>query len=423
MVANLVIQEDAKLQADLENLLPKLNIKPHHFNNLGEPPLPLMKARELQMIITRIDRARESFQALISSRSRSLSTSYNSFDGTTLRERPSYHVTKLSRVLHSALCERLPCTDCVHHPYMTKLCIQFDEHMHKQSDPDYIAYKLLMPKTAHVQKELEIRVRSSTDHLLVTSRNTINQAESIHDICSTIQTHQTHGNLNLTVVHFDQDKSTEMTRDRDYLKSKLGFRVNTFHTSLAQVLHKLDLPQKRKTALALAYACMTLGCTPWLAHWWTKHDVLLYFDHLNQPCLSRPMISSILESRPTHNDEPILPPEICHSIPTIASLGIVLLELETGQPVENLRSDKDLVDGFVDDNTDLLAAMRTIEEHTTCTPLYKDAVLACLDWQSLVQQDVNPSLAEERVRSQIYSKVIEKLEAEVDALKLFEDST
>lgn len=334
----------------------------------------------------------------------------------TSRPRPSSLVPKLSRSLHRALSERFVCENCSTSPHNAQLCLETGDYLHRQRDPESIKYKLLISKSPTEFKEVGVSLRGRRKHSKITFNDSEEHGSQINDICTTLRKHQTLGKLRFTAEHFLDDGTTSMIRDRDEIASNFIFDAMSPQMTLASALSKLDLIQKRKIALALAYGCMTIGATPWLAHRWSKNHIHFFFSETNCLCDTQPMIISELKHRMDYSDEPDLPPEVCHAIPTIQSLGIVLLELETGKAIETLRHKNDLVNGEADANTDLLAAIRAINAHATCTPYYREAIMACLHYQCLVDQGVRASLNEESVRSRIYQQIIQKLEAEVDAL-------
>jgi hypothetical protein len=104
-----------------------------------------------------------------------------------------------------------------------------------------------------------------------------------------------------------------------------------------------------------------------------------------------------------------------HPNPTLLDLGIVLLELYFGQPIEQKRQPEDLAaNGHVHANTDLYTARNWLDEsyQTNMSLRYWSAVKHCIDY---VFQPMPRSLdlLDETFREAVYTKVVLPLEEEL----------
>lgn len=206
-------------------------------------------------------------------------------------------------------------------------------------------------------------------------------------------------------------------------KSSLNFQPTASTTvslkdTLTNMGQRLDLTQKRTLALAIAYGMLTLAGSPWLQDRWSKDHIQLFHTHNNSICHTQPFVASDM-SKFIDQRQP-LPPDVTHPLPPVLSLGILLLELETGEAIESMRTDDDYVDPLnciADDNTDLTAAIREAETRAMTSPQYKEAILACLNEQEWDDGQGNEAnMLQERVRKKIYEQIIQKLESDLEAL-------
>lgn len=338
-------------------------------------------------------------------------------------------IPRLSKGLYLVLSESWKCDQCPG-THRAKICLQGQPDLHRRPDPDNVKYKLLFSTphgsttgAAEEWRETTITVKCFAKKGKVGFSPDGTKREQVKHVCCTVSNHRCiRGNkLCFTAEHFEDDTSTTMYRARDYFKSNLEFPTTaatdvTLKDALAYVGQQLDLTQKRTLALALAYGMLTLAGSPWLQERWSKEHIQLFRTHSNGVCHTQPFVAS--DMKQSIDQRKNLPPEVMHPLPPILSLGILLLELETGEAIESMRTDDDYVSpGVVDDNTDFTAAIREAENRTMTSPQYKEAILACLDekeWDDGQGDEAN--MLQERVRKRVYEQIIEKLEADLEAL-------
>ena len=109
----------------------------------------------------------------------------------------------------------------------------------------------------------------------------------------------------------------------------------------------------------LARALLQLFCTPWLGPGWNKNSIafLNMADSDNTPDVLKPYLITRFDTT-TVNDKPF---EGLHPIPDILALGILLIEIESGKPIESARTPDSLVDGQITINTDYYTSWKMYE--------------------------------------------------------------
>ena len=195
------------------------------------------------------------------------------------------------------------------------------------------------------------------------------------------------------------------------LMKQFGNSHEGFYTSLGQLLHdsvSMSRKQRRVLSVILAHSLVQLYGSPWLGSNWSKENIYFFSrtDHpevldLTQPYLSDD--SALLE--PNREEK-----QGIHQYPSILSLGILLLELELGKPLESQHNEEDLTNGSKNANTDLTTAMRMLNRYKD--DVYEDyraAVQGCLDCSFIpVHAQDSTSIAD-----YIYDNIVERLENEL----------
>lgn len=158
--------------------------------------------------------------------------------------------------------------------------------------------------------------------------------------------------------------------------------------SLKNLFAQTALEKKDRLVLGvkLASTLLQLHKTPWLKETWGKRDILFMKEcsgtrqtHVQKPFLSKPFIPptcTILPCRPT--DEPDPSPQVRNK--SIFGLGVLLIELWFGQPLEDLRKPEDFgLHGQVNRITDFATARRLSEDiYREAGDWYGDAVRRCI---------------------------------------------
>lgn len=347
-------------------------------------------------------------------------------------QRPSCLLWRISKGIYEALSERWKCSAACPCSHQVQICLHTTDDLHRNGDPESLQYKILLSgphenvKKPSIWRESLIQVKSYPRRNSVTFHPK-QSLEVVSNMCSIIQAHtraerprasiRDQKKLTISAEYIEEDASTSLYRARPYLKSKLGFEPSINNASLADVItsqsNLLDLRQRRELALVLVHGLLTLG-NPWLAEKWTKADIYLFWSPGNQLVVSEPFILS--DMRQPHQISQASSLDAPHPIPSVLSLGIVLLEIETGKSIESMRTESDYLDPdaqLIDEYTDQTAALRAAKALSTSTPDYQEAVLACLCESTWADFD---DLSQEDARKKLYELVVDRIEGELESL-------
>lgn len=174
---------------------------------------------------------------------------------------------------------------------------------------------------------------------------------------------------------------------------------------------RLSLKDRLKLAVVLATALLHLKDSRWLADDWTKRSVA--FMMLNGAVdVCRPYLASTFPSHAALAvDQPDL--NLLHPSPALLGLGIMLLEIGMSTPIEQARSEEELVSGNISVNTDLFTAIRVLEQSEGDLHVkYRAAVHACLRCH-FVPMDAAPDFDDEEIRRLVYVNVVQPLEMDL----------
>jgi len=182
---------------------------------------------------------------------------------------------------------------------------------------------------------------------------------------------------------------------------------------------KMTLKQKRILAVILAHTMLQYCGSPWMAEDWNKEHIEFFHQTIERDGaakldLERPYLSKgFVTSRTAQGGSP---KDVLHPCPSVLALGILLLEIGLGVPIESKRADADLNGGRVNANTDLFTASRILEEPHDNMDMYDSdyfkIIQACIDCKFLVNLQ-RPSLGDEEVRQAVYDKIVVPLEEEL----------
>ncbi|KAL8996714.1 MAG: hypothetical protein Q9169_003829 [Polycauliona sp. 2 TL-2023] len=185
----------------------------------------------------------------------------------------------------------------------------------------------------------------------------------------------------------------------------------SLHTLLSSS-HHLPLIAKRKLAVILARSLLQLHEGLWLGKDWSKQQITFICATTDDIDYQRPYVTTRFDA----TDQSVPDFSLFHRNASILALGILLIEIHTGKPIEMYRSSKDLLNGTdVNANTDWTVADRVVKSLDDCSLGYKDAVQACLD-TSWVPAAQRVSLDDELTRNGLYNDVVRPLEDEVQHL-------
>lgn len=174
----------------------------------------------------------------------------------------------------------------------------------------------------------------------------------------------------------------------------------------------LRLREKRILAVALAKTVLQLSEGPWLGKRWTPAQISFFETTQSVLDFERPYLSTQFKGEAKADDDPDLHAQSIHAIPSLLSLGKLLLEIDRGKPIEI--SPLDLTEGkFPNANTELTATMRVFTEASGDFYLdYTRAIKACLE-PTFLRLDQTGGLEDDEVRQLVYEHVVAPLEAEL----------
>jgi hypothetical protein len=179
---------------------------------------------------------------------------------------------------------------------------------------------------------------------------------------------------------------------------------------LLESAQKLSKKQKSILAVILAYSLLYLSESSWLGREWTKDDVCFCYSADKGVDVGRPYLSAEFAapgSLATADEE-------THVAPSLLGFGIILIELETGKPIESFWTEEDLDDGKKNPYSNRTAAYRLVaaEEEWDVYQRIRRAASACILRTFLT---TNPGACETELSFQqaIYSNVVAPLEQEL----------
>ena len=183
------------------------------------------------------------------------------------------------------------------------------------------------------------------------------------------------------------------------------------------IQHRFTRGDKLRLAVILASSVLQLYETPWLEKTWQRDDIM--FIHAangplyEQPFVSRSFPTNKSSQRPGITSKPSMMPAIRN--PVLFALGVLLIELCLGKPLEELkRPDERTRDGSVDAALDWVAADRLVEDvYLEGGSRYGDAVRHCIRCDFDRRET---SLEDEDFQQAVYEGVVSLLE---DDLKQF----
>lgn len=343
----------------------------------------------------------------------------------TAKSRPGSLLPRLSKSLYNVLSRKWRCAGTCPATHQASICLKTDDGLHKDSDPDEVEYNLLLstphhvPNAAEQWQEINILVRCLANKDARAKAQQQARVWPLSSICEAVTDHKPPGYLSLLAEHFERGGDTEINRTANADTSVFNFMPKSSPISLERALLELQhvpgLTVKRTLALVLAYSLMTLGGTVWTEGKWAKEHIYFFYDRTQQLCPSQPFISSSMKQQ--QFDTAVLGSDVLHPLPIVLSLGVLLLEIETGKPIEQSHKPDELENGVVTSNTHLWAARREAGklDDQSSTKNYREALQACLSsrWG---KRGVPATIEDSMIRDQMYKEVVSRLEAEVDGL-------
>jgi len=189
--------------------------------------------------------------------------------------------------------------------------------------------------------------------------------------------------------------------------------------SLKLLLSQANRMEKRDRLILgvkLSSSVLQLYKTPWLRDIWSKSDIFFvkYEGEDGRTLISKPFLSKAFESpicaiKPRVLTEPYAKPSPDVRNQTIFALGVILIELWFGKPLETLRLPTDLGENKeANQITDFATARRLSEEiYNEAGDWYGDAVRRCIYCEF---DQRNTSLDAEALKEAVYRGVVSPLQ-------------
>ncbi|KAF3206925.1 hypothetical protein TWF106_000532 [Orbilia oligospora] len=312
----------------------------------------------------------KTFKAFANTKSEPLEPEFSDLTASNPRPASNDETTECLRCLYSMLCQSCRCSVSISNsdfkvniapdivtapPGSDGVLIElFFRHQHISNNEENEW------KEAQIRVFLESVIRSDVGDSTKKSKSLVfaRKGDEIRDFCDLVRSRAL-GRLNLSVSSrgfFDDGL--------ELAPSKRELSLRTPSISLADVLVSTNLRSDNQRKLLLSYllskAVWQFYDSDWMAEAWTKHNV-----HFMRQCLDRmqqkvrlyhrPFISADLgvSTAPSKDSSP----KRSHIFPEILALGVMLLEIELGQNIEDHYSDEFLdADGKPRENADHITA-------------------------------------------------------------------
>ena len=232
-----------------------------------------------------------------------------------------------------------------------------------------------------------------------------------------------------TQLYFDDDACVlyqmKPTRQSTYIEASQPSQ------SLANLLggkRELILRERRILAVILAHSMLHFCESPWMSKEWNKEHITFFrkvrdrregadvFD------LSRPWLSPSFEEIVSAEEPDLSPRYRIHPNPSVLALGILLLEIELNESIEEYRdaegTEKLPQSYLTQSNADLFIAQQLIDPNSQNHVLdrivdrYQAAISACL-YCNFVEEGSPTSLEDEDFRQAVYANIVRPLEDEL----------
>ena len=173
---------------------------------------------------------------------------------------------------------------------------------------------------------------------------------------------------------------------------------------------KLNLRSKRQLALTIALSSLGLHEDTWLRGGWSKKTISFFKAADGTLDNERPFLTTDFTKVDEVQGNTM---SLFHANERLFALGVLLIELHVGEPLEVFRTEDDLTNGEPNMFTDYTVATRVAERlQFECSGNYNDAIQACLNPQWL-PGDQELTLDNPVVRTGLYNDVVHPLREEL----------
>jgi hypothetical protein len=183
--------------------------------------------------------------------------------------------------------------------------------------------------------------------------------------------------------------------------------------SLIMMQTQLGGFEKKLLEIVIARIFLEVCEGPWLMQNWGKESFQFFSELSDRETidLNKPYITADFQYEPNEDDSDLF--DISHSHPSILALGILLLEIEMGLPIETLWNPEDLINGRPNVNTNHTTAKTLLKskkwQQRICKPS-RNAIQACLECKFL---RADSKSIDEEWAQKLYNNVIVPLESEL----------
>lgn len=184
--------------------------------------------------------------------------------------------------------------------------------------------------------------------------------------------------------------------------------VMTLH-DLLRSRRKLRLRDKCILSVVLARSLLDFSESKWVKEW-DKENISFVAAMAGSIDCKRPCLTTDFSAETDGARDGGRSIHQLHPCTPLLQLAVILLELQLEDTIEHKRSEEDLINGEVGENTDYWTANRLLEELVDDIRVdYKKAVTACLK----CEYDTTPSFDDEGFREMVYATIVAPLEKEL----------
>lgn len=231
----------------------------------------------------------------------------------------------------------------------------------------------------------------------------------LEKICDALRGRSNDQRVHLLVEHLNGQQKIWQLRSQPRELRVIDSKPPASLERLLQADVRLGLRDKRRLALILSHSLLQYHDSSWLCSEWGKGHISFFYLSGDKPGLQRPYLSTCFESPQPETVQTGM--NRFHRNPGILALGIILIEIDLGRPIETYRTANENVNV----NTDWIIADSTVKVMNQCSEPYREAIRACLDitW---VPAGHKVCLNDSQTRHGLYTNVISRLESEFDYL-------
>jgi hypothetical protein len=231
----------------------------------------------------------------------------------------------------------------------------------------------------------------------------------LNKICDAFEHGSNERRLGFLVENLDDCQKVWQLRSQQRKLQIIDSKPATSLESLIRTQSRLSLRDKRRLALIFAYSLLKYHDSEWLSDEWGKSSISFFYSSQEKPDLMRPYLSTRFDKSQSASSQMNMMK--FHPNSSILALGILLIEMDLGKPIEAYRTATE----DINVNTDMIVADRTVKSMDQCSDPYRGAIVACLKipWVPAGQK---VSLEDMETRNGLCINVVHPLERELEYL-------